>query len=136
MRQINLGDESTIFLANKSNTNVAISDLINNFYSNFDEKLRFDLQSEHEVSKFFGKKVKGNKEGVCFLYWKNNGEFKGNFKNNLADGYGIRNFSNGEVFKGEFVKEVAQGFGIYNNSNGTQFTGYIDDNSQNGYGII
>jgi hypothetical protein len=113
-----------------------ITNIMNNFNSHSEEKIKFNIQLEKDLSKFLGKKVKGNKQGLCCIYWKENDEFKGIFKKNLAEGYGIRKFKNGEYFHGEFVKDVANGFGIYTNSSASCYSGYFQDNLHNGYGII
>jgi len=46
-------------------------------------------------------------------YYKNNSIFKGNYKNDKREGYGIMIFNNYEIYEGNWENNKINGYGKY-----------------------
>ena len=78
----------------------------------------------------------GNMKGNGIEIFSNGDIFKGQFKNDKANGYGAFYFKNGDKYKGEFRDGKSDGYGIFYFNNGDKFEGKFKEAKNNGYGIF
>jgi hypothetical protein len=77
------------------------------------------------------------KEGSGKINYKNTPDcYEGEFKNNLINGTGIYNWSNGDTFYGTFKDGKMDGKGVYKWPDGGQYEGEYVDNLKEGFGIF
>ena len=69
------------------------------------------------------------------IKWSNNSIFKGYFKNNIPNGWGIYFHHTNGVFQGEYYNDQPNGFGIFKHENESNYTGYWKNERQDGIGI-
>ena len=80
-------------------------------------------QSFFKIQNFIGERdSNGLKKGFCIEKREDGTVFKGIYKQDYLEGYGIQIKDIG-VFKGEFEENRTSGFGIYNMKNGVTYTG-------------
>jgi len=75
-----------------------------------------------------GQKVKGTLTKKDLVY-------TGDFKNDLAEGYGVMKYKDGSWFEGTFKNNAPHGYGSYYFSNGQKFVGEVFEGSFKGMGI-
>ena len=61
----------------------------------------------------FIQNMKLNLKGIGRIIYLNGDKYEGEFKNDMAEGYGFEYFSNGNKYIGEFINRVREGFGIF-----------------------
>ena len=88
---------------------------------------------EKEYIYIGGKSINGSKEGFGIILWNNKTKYIGILKNNRVEGYG-KFLCGNEEYKGQFQNDVASGFGIYSNGDEVEYTGYWLDNLEENYG--
>ena len=54
--------------------------------------------------------------------------YKGNYHEDLRDGYGEMHWTDGSVYKGEWVKGIQHGYGEMNFPDGTKKEGIFENN--------
>ena len=75
--------------------------------------------------------------GRGILIYKNGDRYYGNFENGEKSKKGIYYFQKeGVKYKGEWKSNKMDGYGVYHYANGTVYEGYFKDNKRNGFGII
>ena len=103
------------------------------FNSKDDLKRARSLLSNSDF-KYIGQKNSSNlKDGFGICLWINKGKYIGTFKNNKAEGYGkfiVENIK----YKGQFKDDVACGFGIYTKGQELLYVGYWLNDLQDDYG--
>jgi hypothetical protein len=61
-------------------------------------------------------------------------EYKGNWKNGLRDGYGVRYYLDGSMYKGQFKDNKKYGYGTEIYSNYDKYEGYFENDMRHGEG--
>ena len=60
---------------------------------------------------------------------------KGEWKDNLMDGYGIYYFKNGRIYKGQWKDSKIQGYGEFTWVEGKKYYGFYQKDKKDGFGI-
>ena len=68
------------------------------------------------------------------IKWSNNSIFKGYFKNNIPNGWGIYFHHTNGTFQGEYYNDQPNGFGIFIHENDSTYIGYWKNERQDGFG--
>ena len=68
------------------------------------------------------------------IKWSNNSVFKGYFKNNIPNGWGIYFHHTNGTFQGEYYNDQPNGFGIYTHQSESTYIGYWKNERQDGIG--
>jgi len=68
------------------------------------------------------------------IKWSNNSIFKGYFKNNIPNGWGIYFHHINGTFKGEYYNDQPNGFGIFTHQSDSTYIGYWKNERQDGIG--
>ena len=107
--------------------------IFNKLYAS--DKSRYKEIENDKLNKYYGLTLNGKKHGSGFLFYCDTfltmyGIF---YNDNIIIGHeiGIEN----EQYKGEYKNNNYNGFGIYEFVDGTQYIGEYKDNLKNGYGI-
>ena len=74
-------------------------------------------------------------EDFGIIKWTNSSIFKGYFKNNLPNGWGIYDHHTNGVFKGEYSNDQPNGYGIYTHITDSVYEGDWKNERQDGIGI-
>ena len=69
------------------------------------------------------------------IKWSNNSIFKGYFKNNIPNGWGIYFHHTNGSFQGEYYNDQPNGFGIFTHETEANYMGYWKNDRQDGIGI-
>ena len=75
-----------------------------------------------------GKKVNGTLTKKDLVY-------TGEFKNDLAEGFGVMKYKDGSWFEGTFKNNAPHGYGTYHFSNGQKYIGEVVEGSFSGLGV-
>ena len=68
------------------------------------------------------------------IKWSNNSIFKGYFKNNIPNGWGIYFHHTNGTFEGEYYNDQPNGFGIFTHQSESSYIGYWKNERQDGFG--
>ena len=98
----------------------------NNCYGEY-EFPRIEYKGEWKNGNFHG-------QGVLKEAW--GGIYIGDFKNNLADGFGKQEETDGTWWEGEVKNDQLNGIAIFHTSDGCSYEGFFKDNLLNGEGKI
>ena len=79
--------------------------------------------------------VEENKKSIYGYLFSYNFTYRGQFKDDLREGFGIEKYNNGEIYKGYYSKNLFNGFGILNSINGDIFIGEYKNRIKEGFGI-
>ena len=95
--------------------------------------IQINLNKTHYIG-FFSK---GKKTNIGIYFFKNDKcTYKGYWKDNLMNGYGIYNFSDGSIYEGEWENNKRNGYGILTFPNGEKYIGDFKNGKIEGIGIF
>ena len=75
------------------------------------------------------------RNGYGVNIWPDNAKFEGFWKNNKANGKGTFYHTNGDVIEGNWIDDKLSGFGTYIHKSGQKYEGMWVDDVQHGFGI-
>ena len=124
----NNNDKAEIQIENTKEDN----NLKNNNNNDFFHEMKNNLMGNPKTYLYSNKN--DYKEDFGITIWNNEVKHIGYYRNNKAHGYG--KLIEGKIlYKGEFENDVANGYGIYINEDKTIYEGYWINNIQEKYGI-
>jgi hypothetical protein len=82
--------------------------------------------------------VDGRREGVGVYSWANPQEdtYKGEFRNDVVDGLGVKRWSDGATYYGDRRQEAREGYGVFVYADGGGYEGAWRGGAPDGHGVV
>ncbi|CAF3778806.1 unnamed protein product [Rotaria socialis] len=85
---------------------------------------------------YTGQWVDDEQNGEGIRTFSSGSRYEGMYRNSKKHGYGIYWFANGQIYDGEWIDDKGNGQAIYIWPDKTQYRGMFKDNLKHGYGIL
>ena len=89
---------------------------------------RFNFSKDEKYSSY----IIGN---FGIIKWENNSIYKGNFQNEIPNGWGIFTHPKNGIYQGQYINDQPNGYGIYKHISESFYEGYWQNEKQDGFGI-
>ena len=115
----------------------------NNFMNNLNEDKLLDIYykmnktlqiKKYEDGEYKGELKNNKREGKGIMIYKNGNKYEGDWKNDVKEGKGIMIYNNGNKYEGEYKDNVRKK-GIYIFTSGSRYIGEFND-KRNGKGVF
>ena len=134
----NIYNNSNYNVHNISKNSSLIDKAKNKSYNNYspnNSSILKKIKFRNKALLYIGDNKEGKKHGFGKQIWTKDSYFIGYYKDNEANGIG-KFVSLNNIYAGEFKSDMANGYGIYNNNkNGLLYEGYWNKDLQSKYGI-